>query len=299
MADDALTDRRAAARSRLAAPTWPEDLARLGVSAEDRSDLLALLPAILADDDLLAAVAGHAAALAVAAGARTAPAPIPEPPVGGHPHGVEHLAMILAASVAHDAPRAVHRARGLADDLSWASLADLGQQLRVHRAVTGVLGLQTASWVALGWTGRLLRLGRLQFDVAGDPRQERIGIHIPADGPLDPDAVTASLEQARRVLPGMFPELDLSGPWRCTSWLFDPGLQTLGEESNLVQFQRRFREIGREPGSSDAGFFVFARRRGAHLDPAALPRDTRLRRLVADRLASGRPWWNVTGELES
>src|SRR6478736_3993596 len=36
--------------------------------------------------------------------------------------------------------RALHRARGLTDDVSWATLADLGRQISIHRRTFGVLG---------------------------------------------------------------------------------------------------------------------------------------------------------------
>src|SRR5699024_1140078 len=72
---------------------------------------------------------------------------------------------ILALAVSTSTVRAWHRERGLSTEQSWHVLADLGQQMRVHRRSSGRLGLHQLPWMALNWRGRLVALGRLQFDL--------------------------------------------------------------------------------------------------------------------------------------
>lgn len=68
----------------------------------------------------------------------------------------------------------------------------------------------------------------------GDPV---IFIHIPALGPLEPALVEQSLEMAVKF----FGEEKL---YICTSWLLDPALKTVVEEtSNIWQFNQRFKKL--------------------------------------------------------
>jgi hypothetical protein len=78
--------------------------------------------------------------------------------------------------------------------------------------------------------------------------------------------------------------------------MLDPQLATLVPESNLAAFQQRWRLYGdTQPGDPDVFFFVFNRRGG--VDPETLPRDTTLRRAIAEGLAAGRHWSVVQGRL--
>jgi len=61
--------------------------------------------------------------------------------------------------------RAYHSGRGIPDDISWASLADLGQQLKVSRRTHGEYSLETHWWLTNFWVGNLYTLGRLQSEL--------------------------------------------------------------------------------------------------------------------------------------
>jgi hypothetical protein len=61
------------------------------------------------------------------------------------------------------AVRRYHAARSVPDDVSWASLADLGRAIEETRWRTGRPGLGHVSWLTLHFRGSLYRLGRLQF----------------------------------------------------------------------------------------------------------------------------------------
>jgi hypothetical protein len=203
--------------------------------------------------------------------------------------------------------RRYHAERGISDEVSWATLADLGRQLDVHRRTFGEYGLGTHWWMSIHWTGMIYALGRLQYllhqvpadqPVPGtEPGEWVIGAHIPETGPITPEAVDASLDQAREFFPRIFPEYPVKTV-TLGSWLLDPYLlDNLPPESNMVRFGRRFTPY-RTPRDSqvDAIFFTFRSRDLGRLDE--FPQNTRLERLVVERIKAGGTWQNAYGYLK-
>ncbi|MGP9693954.1 acyltransferase domain-containing protein [Brachybacterium sp. AOP25-B2-12] len=297
----------------LTAPAIGRTAELLGITGIDHEELLAVIPRAIADPAILAAVTEEANLLRTAAGLD-----VPEAALGALAVRDDALQArvlpgrglvpILAHLVSTDTVRAWHTARGLSAEESWGALADLGQQMRVHRLTYGGLGHHTLGWTALNWAGRLFGLGRLQFDLHRSGREEGpprwvIGTHIPATGPLTPDAVDASFARASTFFTTHFSDLATAGPqapfgreFTCTSWLVNDELPELvGADSNLGAFAARWSIERTHPGSDDAAFFVFHAR--PPYDAAAFPRTTRLERAVADRLRDGRGWLLGTGRL--
>ncbi|HZC75135.1 MAG TPA: hypothetical protein VE220_04095 [Gaiellaceae bacterium] len=176
--------------------------------------------------------------------------------------------------------RAKHRALGLTDDESWATLRDI---FRAHE-VRGEEPFSDLRWIEVVWSGRLAELGRLQFESRADGV---LAIHIPESGPLTPAACEASFARARVV----FPDHRVAS---CHSWLLDPALAAvLPGNSNIVRFQQRFelRDDGDE-ANDDVLRFVF------HTDDSDLdkltPRTT-LERALVDHMRAGRSWRAPTG----
>lgn len=338
-------------RVMLTAPSRAELLTLLGITGQDAEDLAPLADAAARDDEILAEIARTANALRTAAGLEVSAVDLAARKAehDALQHRLapgEGLIPILALLVATDTVRAWHTARGLSTEQSWHVLADLGQQMRVHRRGTGRLGLHQLNWVAGNWAGRLVHLGRLQFDLsrrrvarleqgadrapaadaaasagtaaaassstpapsaAGEePMRWVIGTHIPATGPLDPAEVEASFAEATAYFSAHYPDLGagrgaqepaFGHEFTCDSWLLSGEFaEILGPESNLARFAALWERIGEIPGDGDAAlFFVFGLR--PPVDPAELPRRTRLERAVADRLADGRGWTSGKGRL--
>jgi hypothetical protein len=156
-----------------------------------------------------------------------------------------------------------HRQRNIPDDVSWATLADLGRHLPVNRRVHGEGGLDRPLWLRSHFRGALYQLGRLQFCRSripyepamlehlavpfryGDPA---LDLHIPEQGPLTPPACNRSLRWARDFFPRHF-SAERYRVAICTSWLLDDQLAAyLKPDSNIIRFQRRFSLL---PDSSD------------------------------------------------
>ncbi|MFY1699831.1 MULTISPECIES: acyltransferase domain-containing protein [unclassified Solwaraspora] len=202
-------------------------------------------------------------------------------PAWRHLYVYAYLAMV-------DVVRAYHRDHGIADDLSWATLADLGRNLALDRRMHGEGWPVMQAWLTLHARGGLYELGRLQHQ-RGDTA---IDLHVPDAGPLTPAAVDTSLDAARAFFPRHFPDERYTA-FACGSWLLDPQLREyLPADSNIVRFQRRFElEPYVESDGPDADVeilrFVF-RTLATPLD--ALPRRTLLQRAVIDHLTAGRHW---------
>ncbi|MEO3765525.1 acyltransferase domain-containing protein [Streptomyces sp. B5E4] len=225
-----------------------------------------------------------------------------------------HAAAFLAAL---PEVRAYHARHDVPDDVSWATLADLGNKVGVHRRMHGTGGMDKQWWMVLPYGGILYRLGRLQFNLDRDPVAGRgLEVHIPEGGPLDPRACEESYARAAEFFPprfGAFLGEAGVGALRlnCRSWLLDPQLaEYLPAGSNIVRFQRRFTLDPREPADvpepdehglavSDRGIveFVFRSEVRTPADVAALPARTTLERAVVSHIAEGRHWDTPRGSF--
>ncbi len=228
---------------------------------------------------------------------------------------------VFLAMVPHT--MAWHRSRGIAEDISWASMADLGRHMVIHRRTYGATGVDAAWWVTVCLRAEVFDLGRLQFNWfhlgAGDtspwwyPLEEArrrgpgfrpgdfcVGVHIPESGPMTPAACGDSFERAQGFFSEHFPLVDQRRRLAtCWSWLLDDQLADwLPPESNIVRFQRRFELV---PGSieSDGDILEFVFRVPGpleHLD--ALPQRTRLERAVVAHLKAGGHWRTRSGWVD-
>lgn len=182
-----------------------------------------------------------------------------------------------------------HREHDIDAAVSWATLGDLGRNLAVDRRMHGEGWPVMQGWLTLHTRGGLYQLGRLQHQ-RGDTA---IGLHIPEAGPMTPEAVDASLDEARAFFPRHFPD-ERYPAFSCGSWLLDPQLlEYLPADSNIVRFQRRF-ELApyEEPEGLDCDVEVlrFAfRTLSTPLD--RLPRRTALQRAIIDHWTAGGHWY--------
>ena len=125
-------------RVMLTAPSRTALLENLGITGADAEDLLPLLDAATTDEEILAEVTATANRLRAAAGLE-----VPAIDLAADKDRHDALQQRLAPGegllrsaflVSTSTVRAWHAARGLDAARSWHVLADLGQQMRVHRA---------------------------------------------------------------------------------------------------------------------------------------------------------------------
>ncbi len=112
-----------------------------------------------------------------------------------------------------------------------------------------------------------------------------VGLHIPADGPMTPEAVQDSLTGIRAFLKKYYPE-DADYHFHCNSWLINPKvISLLGEESNIAKFCKLFYPLTRKSQGTSVFHFVF--RTDASTPVEELPEDTRLHRKLKELYLSG------------
>ena len=291
-------------------------LRRLGLDELDRAEVLDTLPS--REDSLWPLLQSAIEQLRKGVGLiDEAPPPWPAVPTD---LGVQSRCFWVYAFLATVGDiRRWHADRGIPDDISFATLADLGRHMRLYRQRAGCVGLDTHWWIALAFRGALFQLGRLQFNPyrlltgpAGplfwyDAREAAalgegfragdrvLGVHIPEAGPLEPAACEESFKQAAEFFPLHLPEY-ASRVATCTSWLLDDQLlEYLPEESNIVQFQRRFELVpGARDSDASAFHFVFGR---SPEDLTELRPETTLERTIVEHVARGGHWRLRTGWL--
>lgn len=192
------------------------------------------------------------------------------------------------------------RERGIPSDVSHDSLVKLGHEISDWRQISGHPGINASWMMPLILQGASFRLGRHMFDRGGDS----LNVHIPAGGSLDPVVSQASFDWAREFFPRYFPEGSIS-TFDCHSWLLDDQWNDyLPENSNIIQFQRRFITDSEEPtdiADNDILQFVFHRESDGPTPSGALlsslPQDTTLQRAYVSHLRKGGHWWTRNGLL--
>ncbi|CAM3169093.1 Acyltransferase [Stackebrandtia soli] len=229
----------------------------------------------------------------------------------GHKGRFAYLYALLAAL---PTTLAFHASRGIGEDVTWATLANLGEKLRLNRARYGVPGLSVAFWFTLHFRGSLYQLGRLEYAIERvreddgfpglAPGDLKLGVHIPGEGgPMSPQACAASLALVDDFFARHFPEhFAEPATLTCSSWLLDPQLRTgLDTTSNIIALQDLFALTPPSPyadanGRKDVLLFVF--NRVGDVDPTELPRGSRLERMLADGLAAGTRWQVRSGVVK-
>ena len=289
----------------LTGPGWPAVLREAGLREDDAAAVEAVGRRVVERRDSLAEVERLAGWLRGSVGVFPGERSGPEWP--GYDHGADPYGSgvlpLLALLVTIPDLAAFHRSRGVPEEVTAATLRELGQQVWVHRLTFGTFGLHTYGWLVWTWSGSLYWLGRLQFNLerlaVADPGAGAgwvVSTHIPRSGPLDPESVQESLARAATFFPQHFPDRPVQDFW-CSSWLLAPELaDALDSGSNMARFQRRWHLYGEPmPGDEDALFFTFAHRGEVDLD--ALPQQTSLQRAIVGRLRAGGHWTSRQGRL--
>ena len=286
-------------------------LLRLSVVHEDIDTLLALRPTPDGDPDAWWLLERSVEAIIRRMGVVEDWERIPPLPDSFGPLRRWFWVYVFVAALPH--ARAYHAERRIPDDVSWATLADLGRQMAVHRKRHGESGFDDPVWITLHFTGAIYQLGRLQFERVrlGDtdgqrlreggapagPAAPALSVHIPGfSGPFSAEACDAAFAAAVPFFAQHFPE-DRYEVGVCYSWLLDGQLvQYLPETSNIVRFQRRFLSMYQPPADNGGTLrFVFGIDPDLPLD--AFPQRTTLERAVIAHIRAGRTWHGGVGWL--
>ncbi len=134
---------------------------------------------------------------------------------------------------------------------------------------------------------REVRLAKAVWECVLKKGDLSLQMHIPAGGGMTLERCGDSMQRAVPFFRRLFPDQPFNAV-TCISWIFNTQFEQIALSSdNLVRFQRELYLFPVSSSGKDGLWFIFLRDPG---DPASAPRDTSLRRAVADFLAAGNTW---------
>ena len=196
-----------------------------------------------------------------------------------------------------------YKNRGIGEDVLLATLSDIVLWTNVWYEMKGELGLDETAWLSRHFSGKLYRLGRLQFCLGrfennypahGIKKDENvIEVHIPADGKLSFEECTASFTCARAFFARYFPNFSYRF-YSCHSWLLDTSLKRfVGENSNVYLFGARFEEIDKNQDDAILRYVFRWDAKRESLDN--FPAKSTLARALKGAVENGEAFYEVLG----
>ena len=179
------------------------------------------------------------------------PEPFPEP-VDGDDLAKANLVSLFYG---YEHVKRFHAAKGIPEYVLENGMRDIRIWARREVRDKGVFGIRRGfHWCNVLYRAVAIRLGRLECNLTREFRLDElkdengrlllkkddplIGLHIPADGPLDINACIDSMRQMAEFFDRHFPDYQYKG-FDVATWLLDPQIaELISEESNIVKFQK-------------------------------------------------------------
>ena len=134
---------------------------------------------------------------------------------------------------------------------------------------------------------REVRLPKSEWECVLKKGDLSLQMHIPAGGGMTLERCGDSMRRAVPFFRRLFPDQPFKAI-TCGSWIFNTQFEEIKLSSdNLVRYQRELYLFPTPSSGRDGLWFIFLQ---DPVDPATAPRDTSLRRAVADFLAAGHTW---------
>ncbi len=191
--------------------------------------------------------------------------------------------------------KADYEAKGIGEELFWATFADLRYKAIECMENYGVWGTFVAFWYPIFFSVDIVKLGRLEYETIAykgpeytkngftlRPGDQVRNIHIPSSGePFDKAARLDSYKKAYRFFKPQGLLVCV-----CHSWLLYPEYKKiLKPGSNIADFQSDFDIIETETGDFGDAWRVFG---AEHVKPAPeLPERTSMQRAFKSHLMAG------------
>lgn len=206
------------------------------------------------------------------------------------PDGLAELAILLSAALA---ARPIFAERGVSNDIFLATMGCFPRFVRESREWTGHWCFDRGFWVWRQLSGRLYRLGTLEFELRllpeayaaplGWPADEPvISVHIPSNAVLTSESLHTSYsikDEFFKRLIGVVP------PVYCQSWLLSPTVHAMLPPSSGIRTFARDYTIVQEDASDNGGrTWIFNK---IEVPDELLPESTSLQRSAKKLLLSG------------
>lgn len=207
--------------------------------------------------------------------------------------GLELLTVMLIAALE---TRRHYKAKGIPDTVFLDTMDCFPRFTAEHKESFGCWGFDRGFWAWRQLSGRLFRLGTLEYELCSCPETLSAGgftleqgapalsVHIPSNASLEDQALEDSFAGAREFFPRYFPEFGAKGAF-CQSWLLSANLRKLlGENSRIRHFQDRFLFVYGDDSRDHCQQWLFKR---TYENPADFPEDTSLQRSAKAFILSG------------
>lgn len=215
--------------------------------------------------------------------------------LGEDPYGMKMLTCMLNCGLK---THLRYQTWGISDKIFIDSLKCFSRFVQEHRESFGVYGFDREWWTVRQLSGKLFRIGELEYEfIEGRKRGKElhyISLHIPSDADLDLKKVHRSYEQAGVFVHKYFPEYE-GEEVRCCSWLLSPALrEILPSTSKILRFQEEFviQHVDEESNS----FLQWVYKRTDILWEE-LPEETTLQRNLKQYILSGKKLGEGEGYL--
>ena len=192
--------------------------------------------------------------------------------LGEDPQGFKRLCSMLRCAMK---AKETYDRLGIPEEIYVDSMAAFSRFVREHMESYGCYGFNRGFWTTRQVSGKLFRIGQLEYEFTTLEGVPVVSLHIPTDADLRPEILRPSIREGLAELFRLFPAY-ADKPVYCHSWLLSPLLkQMLPETSNILRFQEMF-DIDPEtnPGN-DVLLWVF---KNPKLPKADLPENTSLQR---------------------
>ena len=201
--------------------------------------------------------------------------------IGEDPGGFKELCCMLRCALA---AKKEYEKLGISDEIYYGTMGCFSRFVKEHLESFGCYGFDRGFWTVRQVSGKLFRIGELEYELVRLEGKPVISLHIPSDGVLEKVRLRESYEQAREVLGRAFPEYRGAGMY-CHSWLLSPTLkELLPGTSRILKFQKAFEITAFPTQSMEFLQWVFKDRRSPL---GELPEDTSLQRGLKRFLLAG------------
>ncbi len=199
-----------------------------------------------------------------------------------------------------------YKEMGIGEEILLDTLYDIVIWCRTWSSIKGKLFLGETRWLFNHLSGKLFRLGRLQFciDKADETVAElgiiegepMVSVHIPSVGPLEIDECEKSIAMARDFFEKYFTEFKFN-TFSCHSWLLDDTLkEILPQESNIIRFGDMFIKTTQEK-SNDVVKYTFGWDKKAY-QVKNLPCNSTLTKNVRKHILDGKDFHITMGYIK-
>lgn len=210
--------------------------------------------------------------------------------LGDDPRGFKMLAcQLLCAVHCHDD----YIRMGFSDRIYTDTFACFTRFVGEHLASFGHYGFDRGFWTVRQVSGRLFRIGVLEYELLVENGQKVVSLHIPSDADLSLPLLRESYDEAKALIDRAFPDF-ADVPYVCGSWLLSPDLKgLLPATSKILAFQRSF-EIRNTFADEEFKEWVYGR---MDIPNEALPESTSLQRNLKAFLLAGNIFHSGEGPL--